>query len=343
LASELASVWKAQNDAIVTAQCQTRLYRYYVTSPKSRVSRKQVLEALGDIQRRPIEEAIRSLQRILPDFDPLPDYVYWGIPILIEQLGSKVRNTYSPHTEKMALWRHVELFDGQDEIQYTPEANRATVYPGHVTNLVDIYTLTRWPLGADSLPAGSLTIGKKTADGLEVHVGPSMSLQVSDKARFIERIVFRMPGQGGRSLVLREALRVAPREYPGGIVFPTVTVQLNYTEAEDLRGLSIHRIDDAHFNLDLPAETFVVGVPPQTRVQDARKDRSRPPVLVTKSGASDVKLFADTWAPEPASESQPTQTHRSRTVLTGVLGATLSILGVFFLFRRASRNRARGV
>jgi hypothetical protein len=71
------------------------------------------------------------------------------------------------------------------------------------------------------------------------------------------------------------------KEYPHNIVSPRVTIdaEYSYTNSPEgeivygcLLGITVTMLEQAEFNIDIPAETFRVAVPANTAVWDRRGD-----------------------------------------------------------------------
>jgi hypothetical protein len=247
--------------------------------------------------------------------------VYWPQPIEIAVDGSKVRNTWKIGDDN--------VFNGKEEVQYDPNNNQVSIYPGK-TGLEK--------LAIDDLrilPHPALDKGLDRVEIVDKRLG-RVSLRYGDVESLVEvstGFVHSWLLRNAQNHITRERLQQGPVVYPGGIVFPSVAVDIWYN-SDFVSLMSVYAIEKMQLNIELPPATFTIGGRAGLKVIDYRQNLTRPTVRMTQQHVQDVIEFANT----PSELLVPKGTSFATGTLSTLLAlfATLAIFAGVVLWRRSA-------
>jgi hypothetical protein len=330
--SDLLAKWRGQQAEIITATCSVRSYRY-APQTRGKISRDELSKTLALFQDRGFEDAIKALSSQLPGLSPPYKGLMWGVPVLIQQEGSKVRNTYMPNANQDQGWAFTNVFDGNLQLEYQ-RVKQITIMPALEHAMIDVREIRFWPfVVSERVQPTKFGLIRRSETSVELK-SDSVELVADRQTGQISRVTVTAPQKSGRVMV-EEALRCNYKKYPGDVVFPTTVVNATYAD-NVLTLIEVYLVESASFNHELPINAFVLDAPAKTTIVDVRVDRARPLISVTSQPVENVIQFADQQRRSVLEEGKPPT--RSGLLWTGIgLGLVLTLLGIASWRRAACR------
>jgi beta-lactamase regulating signal transducer with metallopeptidase domain len=196
------------------------------------------------------------------------------------------------------------VWDGKKQISYDPVSRQADIYPlnyaiysaARSIGVMDYLKSERWRMLVHYTPpqmGGMLKYGKRPSvqrmmsldDGTRRVVFDNV-VRLSNYGDVQKPLVWTI-GKDGQLASVDECFQnhvrrnVSFKEYPHNIVSPRVTIDAEYSYSNSwdgeivygsLLGITVTMLEQAEFNIEIPAETFRVAVPANTAVWDRRKE-----------------------------------------------------------------------
>jgi hypothetical protein len=314
--ARIANIWKGQASEIVTADIEINLYRYYDRSGRG-LGRDAFLKDLQQLEIRSGSLPIEHWNELLPDKDAVKHFKPLPTTILINR--SAIRN-------ESAL--DINIFDGQNEVRLRKGAGgQVSLYSGRsniaLIGLPDLRLVP--PLdGSKPLPPAAVT---ESPSSLEMRFA-QFHIRVDPQTGFVYRFAVIDP----QGLVSKEVLQFHPTSQPRGIVFPSVRLDISYSQ-DCLKALWIYEVVRCRLNGEITPEQFLLGVPKGTTVVDMRRNRDNPPAGTLPESVSDV-LTQPVWRDdEPASLASSWF-----WFWVGNAGLVVILIGAYVYRRSASRG-----
>lgn len=281
-AAILAS-WESQRSAVVTANFRLRLYRY-LEAPAVTLDRARFNQLVESMDLSAPAKSLESLRARLP----AKAVGYWGTPVQVFVEGARLRNNIQSADAESNRAAEVHIFNAEEQVAISAANQQASVHAGssgrHIIGVSDLRFL---PRRTDELQLIQESNDLATLQGR----GTEIAVQIS--SGFVHRYTSRTASHEDESnTVAREIIQLGPITYADGIVFPTVTVDAKYQQGV-LMAFSIYLIEQAEFNLEIPAEVFIADAPASTQIVDYRENPSAPRQHVLRKDVVDVVDAAD--------------------------------------------------
>lgn len=252
----LCSVWKSQRSEIVTAQLKYRLVRQ-ARGNLATLSPKEVRDLVDSVDVLEHPDDLKDLVAGL-NSTPLKSEKPWG---LMESTfyGTKVREERLGKSASHSI----QAFDGDVKIEYDAANKQAVVFtPGtsrrHVTRLSEFRKVPNPDVAVYSVVGRSE--GRAT-------LSSGISRLVVDE---ITGALYNMETRYDSGGIREDLIQKHFVTYPGGIIFPNLSVRAYYGAEGTLVGIHIFSIVEATFNADVSDSAFAVPVPANTQVFDKR-------------------------------------------------------------------------
>jgi hypothetical protein len=287
--TRLEKAWEIQEKEIATANIKFRqAHGQTIAPPLCRaVSPQEALKIIDAIDYSDPSTAFDSLvKQLLIDYSYISAHeLYYSYPkTLLKTKVSEINRQYI----KNDLEEYVVLFDGKDTIRVDPLNNQIDVTLGGFPYSLFIL---RSPPFILPLKIRDTFSFQKTEQFFEIttvdeNSGSKIVVDIEDGLLYYRSVFLKDDGKIGKNLG-RDRFQRCFFSSPGGIVFPRVSVEINY-ENDVANVIDIYLIEESVFNNVIDDSVFKVSAPEKTHVWDYRYNENRPAFNKLQSDTEDV-------------------------------------------------------
>lgn len=333
----LWAIWKSRQDEIQTAHVQ---FKYLIHSCRpNQPTVEQVDSLLTDIPAAIQQDGFEGIQRVVHAFlqlakIPKPEQWY-DVDLYVD--GQRLRNRMR-YIGTDELSRDV-AFDGERSVHYWANNEQADVVVGQPKFAVITLASLRHVPHEMQTPYLRLT---------ELH--PPLATIVATSETTTSQRESIVSIDTGAVIESRTSLDRKPRksiiylehrEYPGGILFPSVIVSCEFT-SDHVRVLEAFYVEDATFNTGLAPDAFTIPAPAGVTVLDHSDPTSeRPRGKTINAPSADLLTDAPIIFEKMATSRRVVlPTFNWPLVMVANIGLVMLVVGIW-LFRRSVGDRRR--
>jgi hypothetical protein len=274
---KLIPLWKSQRTEIASAHLKYRLSQVGANDLEP-LTAKQLEELLASVDLVKNPDGLAMIDHALLPKRNLPT-PSWDLGESYFE-GDKVREAFLEGDHSY------QVFDGKEKIEYEGVNKQATLF-AEGASIRWVPTLRDFRFVPNPEAAYGLIDQRGGLVELSADEGLTRLTVESSSGAMRRCLVQSKTGQ-----VLAETLQDGFTTYAGGIVFPTVFATARFGGAGTLSWIRITVLEEAQFNIPLPADTFTAAVPTGVNVFDQR-DRDSIKTFKTASQSSDLALAAN--------------------------------------------------
>jgi len=272
----LSEIWNGQRSEIATAHIRARLANTGAVNPLS----PERLHALIKTARLPDNpDHLKGVVDAV--FKPPPAMEKPWTTIDFRSEGAKTREDASSQGGPGGS----RIFDGTNDINFDRTNRQIALYQAGASNSYR-RSLDAFRFVPEMKPDALRVVERKA--GRVVLEAKRLRAEVDEATGFVHRWSI----DDGVGQVIKEVLQDGAASYPGGIVFPSVAIEADYSGG-GLTFFMITVIEKAEFNQPMPATTFALAGRPGLAVFDRRTTSDRIRYVRIKEPTPSVVEYVD--------------------------------------------------
>lgn len=310
---ELKAMWKSQKTEIAAAHIKYRLFQWGASGllPLGADQVKKIVRS-KDLAARPDDMRI-IVNKLLQQ--PHPSPTPWTVNDFYYE-GAKSKNA------RHGSISEVQLLTGKEQVEYSHVNSSAMIFTGggsrrHMRSIREFREIPN--------PEAKYEIEEKNAN-LWFLRSDSVLLVIDPSTGILHERDYYVNGK-----IIKQDIQMSFLSYPSGIVFPSLSARVTYDSNGILYAISLSWVEDAEFNIELPSDTFSVGIPGKTNVFDNRTP-SHVRTFPLAGPTDDVVKMADTRE-QPVTNRLQNRHHRTIWWIIGNIVLFVLCIGVL-LWRR---------
>lgn len=250
----LASIWESQESEIVTAHIKCRLVRLGKEgiAPLSRQQFHQVFAKLDSKNQSKVFKALTDRACKIPSKSNKP--------------GASIEYFYEGTRYKELILKSSDchVFNGELEANFDSANQQAMVYNLGASRLGVRY-LRDFRMVPNPKVKKDATLTGRTGDRVEFKAGRNPLIVDGTTG-----VLYQYSHCNDKGQVTEEIIQDCYATYPGGVIFPSLSIRVMYDAKGVLSNFTASWVDTAEFNRDLPKDAFTFPVPGNTVIFDKR-------------------------------------------------------------------------